>query len=361
MFLNFLKNLVTYHVGVLVYFLDPVILPETKPYQHIKPKPLNANFVFTVLYLVAIVFIYGNPFMVLQHSSSFSQSSSLSNKTFVKPNSNLLLYYPAAIFPLQVWPQSEVASLIAFGAAAAVLFTFVGGAGRFSVAGRYEVKLGSSSPNKSNVPLTTQFLIINGKKLEASVSAAILKFHHRLHRWLFQAVLYIWLATIIFCYAHGILINQAYQVTSPGDALFLLFLCPLHFLYMFYGIYGVSVFVVMACTFLNIRQRHQLTRLQAIEGALTQHLNGGLKSLSTLGLKKCWLQYLSVNGSIISLMSDIERYSDLWRISLTVYFSSFISLQCYVAYIAFFMQTAYIASKFLFIFGLLELEIFQFF
>ena len=101
--------------------------------------------------------------MVLQHSSSFSQSSSLSNKTFVKPKSNLLLYYPAAIFPLQVWPQSEVASLIAFGAAAAVLFTFVGGAGRFSVAGRYEVKLGSSSPNKSNVPLTTQFLIINGK------------------------------------------------------------------------------------------------------------------------------------------------------------------------------------------------------
>lgn len=163
MFLNFLKNLVTYHVGVLVYFLDPVILPETKPYQHIKPKPLNANFVFTVLYLVAIVFIYGNPFMVLQHSSSFSQSSSLSNKTFVKPNSSQLLYYPAAIFPLQVWPQSEVASLIAFGAAAAVLFTFVGGAGRFSAAGRYEVQLDSSSPNKSDVSPTTQFLIINGK------------------------------------------------------------------------------------------------------------------------------------------------------------------------------------------------------
>ena len=123
----------------------------------------------------------------------------------------------------------------------------------------------------------------------------------------------------------------------------------------------MTVFVVMACTFLNIRQRHQLTRLQAIESALIHHSNGGLKSLSTLGLKKCWLQYLLVNGSIMGLMSDIERYSDLWRISLTVYFSSFISLQCYVAYIAFFMQTAYIASKFLFFFGLLELEIFQFF
>ncbi len=124
------------------------------------------------------------------------------------------------------------------------------------------------------------------------------------------------------------------------------------------GIYGVTVFVVMACTFLNIRQRHQLNRLQTIESALTQHLNGGSKSSSTLGLKKCWLQYLLVNGSIMGLMSDIERYSNLWRISLTVYFSSFISLQCYVAYIAFFMKTAYIASKFLFFFGLLELEIF---
>ena len=91
------------------------------------------------------------------------------------------------------------------------------------------------------------FNFLLSAELEASVSAAILKFHHRLHRWLFQAVLYIWLATIIFCYAHGVLINRAYRVTSPGDALFLLFLCPLHFLYMFYGMvfYLIITFAIL--------------------------------------------------------------------------------------------------------------------
>ncbi len=168
------------------------------------------------------------------------------------------------------------------------------------------------------------------------------------------------MVALLFCYVYGIFINRAFRITSsPRDALFLLLLCPLHVGYLFYGLFGVSVFVVMASAFLHIRQQHQLKRLQTIEHLLKQHQQNGAKLSPVLGLGKCWLQYLSVNRSIVGLMQSIEKYSDLWRFSLTVYLGGFITLQCYAVYIVFFMRAVSVASKFLFFYGLVEVAVFQ--
>ena len=205
--------------------------------------------------------------------------------------------------------------------------------------------------------------------MDASVSANILTTHRRLHRLLFQTIFIIWAIALSFCYVYGIALNGAYQLTasSPGDALFLLLLlCPLLVAYLFYGLFGVSLFVVMASAFLHIRQRHLLTRLQTLERTFLDQQKGAKKQLLPLRpaawkLKRCWLQYLSVNGSAIrSLMADIERYSQLWATTLTVYLSGFISLQCYAVYIVFFMRDVPFISKFLFFYGLLEVEVAQF-
>lgn len=115
----------------------------------------------------------------------------------------------------------------------------------------------------------------------------------------------------------------------------------------------------MVCSFLHIRQRHELKRLTTIERHLNQH-QGGSKPLPKWELDVCWHHYLLINQAIISLAVDIERYSALWTLSLTVYLSGFICLQCYVVYIVFFIRSVSLASKFLFLYGLIEIEAFQF-
>ncbi len=145
---NCFKKLIVYHVGVLAYFLDPLVFPQTRPYQYINSKWQNVNFFLPVFYLVAIIFLYGNLSMIFQYTIA-------SNGSFLnRPKHSQLLYYPAALFPLQVWPQSEVVSLIAFGTAISVLLTFVGRSTLFTTASRYEVQMFRSQQVR---------LIINGK------------------------------------------------------------------------------------------------------------------------------------------------------------------------------------------------------
>ncbi len=147
-FLNF-KKLFIYHMGVLTYFLDPVISPKTAPYQQLEPKWQNAHFLFPVFYIVVIYVLFGN-------LPVFLSQVSFSNESVSRPDSSQLAYFPAGVFPLEMWPQSEVLVLLAYGTAAAVLVTFVGGAAAaFNAAGRYEISAGGNYHQ--------QRLTINGK------------------------------------------------------------------------------------------------------------------------------------------------------------------------------------------------------
>ena len=127
------------------------------------------------------------------------------------------------------------------------------------------------------------------------------------------------------------------------------------------GVFGVAIFIVMPCSFLNIRQKHQLMRLKKIEGFLSQRINGGFKPLQNFEVEECWQQYLSINRSIISLAVDIERYSALWTASLTCYLSGLIILQCYEVCIVFFKENASFASVFIFLYAIVEIGLFQYF
>ncbi|KAH9398072.1 hypothetical protein TYRP_019448 [Tyrophagus putrescentiae] len=251
-------------------------------------------------------------------------------------------YYPAALFPHETWLQIDVVFLLTAFIAALVLITLVGGAARFSFVAEYRYKLVTTSATTGGQCR----LVVGGKKLPDAVSTAILYAHRRLHRWFYRAVFSMGLFGVAFCFLYGIIINAAFKLSSPGDSLFLIFLFPLHFFYICYSIFGISIFVVMTCTFLNIRQRHHLKRLQTIVGLLSGHNHhSGSTLLPVSALKQCWLQYLSING-----------YSALWTTSLTVYLGGFISIQCYLIYIAFFMQNASLVSRLIFFYGLAEAE-----
>lgn len=137
---NSCKNLLINHVGVLTYFFDPVLSPQTAPYQQLEPGQQNGHFLFPVFYLVGIYILYSDlPLFFRQVFSSSSSSSS--NGSASRPNASQLAYSPAAVFPLEIWPQSEVASMIGFSTSAAVLVTLVvvGRTAHFKAAGRYEL------------------------------------------------------------------------------------------------------------------------------------------------------------------------------------------------------------------------------
>ena len=147
MFLNNLfdriKRLLISHVGVLVYFLDPVTTPQTAPYQKIKPIWRHAHFLFPVLYLCAIPLLYSPLRWMLATDLGSSSSSSTALDDSGRPiDQSLLLYFPAAFFPLKVWPQVDATFFIAAGTSAFVFITLVSGgtAAGFSLAcNRYEL------------------------------------------------------------------------------------------------------------------------------------------------------------------------------------------------------------------------------
>ncbi len=150
-FLSAWKQLPIDHLDVLVHFLDPVVSTlQTPTYQQISPAWQSANFLLPVLYLGAILLIYGNLPLIYHYCTS-----SLNRQFLSRPSRQQLQYYPAALYPQQVWPQSEVIALLAIGISAAVLLTFVNnGNSWFKTAGRYElVKLPSNSKVSGHLSL----------------------------------------------------------------------------------------------------------------------------------------------------------------------------------------------------------------
>ncbi|KAH9390394.1 hypothetical protein TYRP_023098, partial [Tyrophagus putrescentiae] len=347
-----LSGLIGGHFGVLTYFLDPVSCSAHRTkYQQLGPAWQYAHFLFPAAYLATVMLVYGDLPLDLQHAFSSAADRP------ARPPANELLYFPAGMFFHEVWPQADIAYLLGSAIAAVVLASF--GRVSFSAAGRYEALLGNKREGDH------QRLIIKEKKLSKAVSAEILAAHRRLHRALFMAVFFVWAAALLYMQPTALLVNHSHELRSPADGLFLLLIVPLHLFYWLYGVFGVAIFIVMLCSFLNARQRHQLKRLKKVEGVLGQRLCDGqgqpncLRNCELLEAW-CWRKYLAINGSIISLAVDIERSSALWTASLTIYLGGLITLQCYEVYIVFFKENASFAAVFVFLYAIVEIGMVQF-
>ena len=78
-----------------------------------------------------------------------------------------------------------------------------------------------------------------------------------------------------------------------------------------------------------------------------------------VSLGKLWQQYIAVNQSVNGLCIDIGHWSTFWSASLTVLFTGFITLQCYLFYIVTFVPTLPFIWRSYFISALFNWTMFQ--
>ncbi len=108
---------------------------------------------------------------------------------------------------------------------------------------------------------------------------------------------------------------------------------------------------------MNIRQKVLLDYLAQLHG----HLQANDQSFKTqTQALPYWSRFLQVNRLLVNLMSDIERCATYWSFPLTVYFIGFITIQCYFAYIVFFVPNSYLLVNLFFIYCIFLIESFQF-
>lgn len=108
---------------------------------------------------------------------------------------------------------------------------------------------------------------------------------------------------------------------------------------------------------MNIRQKALLDYLAQLHG----HLQANDQSFKTqTQALPYWSRFLQVNRLLVNLMSDIERCATYWSFPLTVYFIGFITIQCYFAYIVFFVPNSYLLVNLFFIYCIFLIESFQF-
>ena len=69
--------------------------------------------------------------------------------------------------------------------------------------------------------------------------------------------------------------------------------------------------------------------------------------------------YLQINRFLAALMTDIENCASYYSAVLSVYFVGFITIQCYLAYIVFFVPNLIFLVKLFVFYSLVLIEFFQ--
>lgn len=118
------------------------------------------------------------------------------------------------------------------------------------------------------------------------------------------------------------------------------------------------IFVVLGCHFLTIRQQYLLEKLTKLNDKISKNFQRKFKVEKLAYLQLIvWKQFTSLNKNLANLCVDVKLYSDFWKVPISVYFAGYITLQCYLAYITFFMNTLPFLEQLFFAYALLVVEL----
>ncbi len=146
---------------------------------------------------------------------------------------------------------------------------------------------------------------------------------------------------------------------SAADFIFWFVVFPLHIFYNFYGYMAVPAAVILGSKFVHLRQLALLNSFKK-QVKKSQKKKGSKKYLLKTVDHTCFLsRYLFLNRRLSELAADIQQFSSYWTTALSVYFTGFLAMQCYLAYIVFFIPSLTSFSHFFFTYGFLVMETLQ--
>lgn len=328
-----------YHWQVLYLYLDPLNLQEIALFTPKSPLKWNFKYIFPTLLTIGTFFI-GNLYLVFW-SGKFSKTNlPLTLGTF--QTSPRLMSHQA--FPKEMWPQIDIAMSIVTAFSVASYLTFL--QNHYTV-DRYIPEVKGHHQN--------DLLVVGGIHLSATDSETILSFHNAFHRPAFALFIFLYVFFIGFFHVHVFLINNVFEVTVI-EIIFWLLIHPFYIFYLVYSTFTITIFIVLTCKFVQIRQQSMLNRLNkltkqiSVQNKQLTGVDGQMKNKSNRKRSKVdnyhlWLLYEQFNADLLNLCTHIEDTSAFWSAPLTVYISSQIVILCYVAYICLFIDTLPLAIK----------------
>ncbi len=203
----------------------------------------------------------------------------------------------------------------------------------------------------------TSFLLI---ELSPAVSAAIIAAHSRFQKWSTIIVTCLYSFVLVFFYIHIFAVNgRIFTDWTLKDLLLWAIVLPTLFAYDIYGFFGIATFVLLATQLVAIRQQALLGDLKQI--LLSRKIQRSKKRTQKSGQQLLrFQQYLAINRSVALLAKFTKQCSSFWSTPLTVYFVGFITIQCYFAFILFFVPNIDLLNRAFFLYVLLTVEAFQF-
>lgn len=190
-----------------------------------------------------------------------------------------------------------------------------------------------------------------------SVSDAILVSHRFFTRWFSVIFLHFFFSV---CFS-AIL---TFSSTSNGRVLLIysfvwIIFFPLHVFYIFYGYQAVPAAVIFGSHIVHLRQMALLNAFKQLIIRLKTKKKSEKYLTNNFDHSHFLPRYLLFNRRLAKLASDIKQYSEYWSIPLSGYFSGFLAMQCYLAYIVFFIPLSNTFSQLFFVYSLLTLETLQ--
>lgn len=110
---------------------------------------------------------------------------------------------------------------------------------------------------------------------------------------------------------------------------------------------------MLANQFLVVRQKALLASLTSLNQKLQSFQS---QEKVPRSLDHVWAAFIVLNRSLNKCCTDVHRTATYWSLPLSVYFLLFITLNCYLTYIVFFVKHAHLAAHALFVYGLVEVE-----
>lgn len=82
-----------------------------------------------------------------------------------------------------------------------------------------------------------------------------------------------------------------------------------------------------------------------------------MRKLKIKALNHYQLRNERLNHTVLSLCKDIESYASFWTFPLYLFFLNHITLQSYLSYVVFFIDTIPFYQKFVFVYFVLEIDL----
>ncbi len=112
----------------------------------------------------------------------------------------------------------------------------------------------------------------------------------------------------------------------------------------------------MATQFAHIRQRALLKRFTFLNNQIIKQKSK--RNLITLHFI-CKNRFLELNKNLAYLAKNFKQFSAFWVVPLSTHFAALIAVQCYLAYISFFVTRLFVFLRILLIYGLFLAEALQ--